>query len=175
MIKYLKILIFLIVFIVQVNAQTDSTYSNRMHSRQTKSWGITTGLNYNSKLTYEIGFGKAEYGMTHHHWSLINYYIGSEFTFHDDELIFAPKASFWFNGGSAGMAMGISLINYTDLSESSLKIRPEIGLGFGKFKLVYGYNISTFNKDFADIGNHNVNLVLYFDLIKTDYREITDK
>ena len=103
-----------------VRTISDSTSIDSLYSWHTKSWGITTGINFNSKLTYEIGFGRANYGEVWHHWFLSNYYLGSEFTFNDDKLILAPKASIWINGGSAGLALGLNLINYTDFSESSL-------------------------------------------------------
>ncbi len=176
----LTIVILLTGYQIQAYGQNDTTHiqnintvtqADSVYGWETKSWGIVAGMNYSCKLTGEIGYGKARYGVIVHHWYMSNYYFGSEFTIHDKKVILAPKASYWINGGSAGMALGLSLINYTDFSTSSLKIRPEIGIGLGKFKAVYGYNIPTFNKDFAGIGKHNFNLVVYFDLKKTDHRE----
>jgi hypothetical protein len=153
----------------------DSTQIDSVYSRNTISWGIVGGINYNSKFLVEIGFGKANYGVTWNHWHLWNYYFGTEIGYLENKLILAPKLSYWINGGSSAIALGLNFINYTDFTSSSLKFRPEIGFGIGKFKIVYGYNLSFFNKDFANIGNHNFNLIVYFDIKKIRTTTMTYK
>lgn len=66
----------------------------------------------------------------------------------------------------SGLAVGANLIYYTDFEQSSLRIRPEIGLGFGRWKVVYGYNIPLTNKDFDGVNNSNIGIALMFGVKK---------
>ena len=67
-------------------------------------------------------------------------------------------------GGVAGMNIGLNIINYTDFRENSFCLRPEIGVGFGVFRIVYGYNFAITNKDFEGINRHNFGLNIMFKL-----------
>ena len=73
------------------------------------------------------------------------------------------KAGFWIGNG---YNLGINIINYSDFKESALRFRPEIGFGFGIFRIVYGYNLVLTNKDFTGINNHNFGLNVMIDLRK---------
>ena len=62
--------------------------------------------------------------------------------------------------------MGLNVIYYTDFYQSSLRIRPEIGMGFGRWKVVYGYNIPLTNKRFEGVNKSNIGIVLLFGIKK---------
>ena len=79
-------------------------------------------------------------------------------------MVIGPKIGAWIAGGSGGMAMGLNLIYYTNFDQSSLRIRPEIGMGFGRFKVVYGYNIPLYNKAFEGINKSNLGIALLFSI-----------
>ena len=51
------------------------------------------------------------------------------------------KYSAWMQASL--LAAGLSTVYYTDFHAGSLKLRPELGLGFPNFKFVLGYNIPT--------------------------------
>ena len=70
------------------------------------------------------------------------------------------------------MNMGLNLINYTDFQENSLRLRPEIGIGFGVFRIVYGYNFALTNKYFEGINKHNfgLNIMLKIKTLKEEKR-----
>jgi len=120
-----------------------------IYSETTKSIGLIAGVNYWKTPFLEIGFGKAKYGVSWGHWFFGTINFGSEISYWDNQFVVAPKISTWANGGSSAMAMGLSLIQYTNFEENTLRFRPEIGIGFDKFKCVYGYNFSIYNKEFA--------------------------
>jgi len=121
----------------------DTTRLDSIYSSTTKSWGIIAGIGINEKINLELGYGRAFYGVIWHHWHFANYYLGSEFMFQNETFLIAPKISFWCNGGSVPGALGLNLLYYTDLNHyNNFVFRPEIGIGYFKFKLVWGYNIS---------------------------------
>jgi hypothetical protein len=76
-------------------------------------------------------------------------------------FVLGQKIGVW---GGNGIAMGLNLIHYTDFRKSSLQFRPEVGMGIDIFRVVYGYNCSLVNKDFAGINKHNFTLNLLIDL-----------
>ena len=73
----------------------------------------------------------------------------------NDDFIWGLKAGLWKGGGVGGINLGLNLIHYTDFEESTLRFRPEAGIGFGSFRAVYGYNLAITNKDFTSINKHN--------------------
>ena len=143
----------------------NSIENRRFRTVRTESWGITAGIGLNRNVNIILGYGRAVYGLVgYHHWSFTNIYVGSEFLYQNGNFLVAPKISAWANGGSAGMAMGLNLLYYTNFSHyNNLVFRPEIGFGFGKFKLVWGYNISLNRTAFDMIRRNNISFVWYFD------------
>ncbi len=139
---------------------------------QMKSFGITTGINYTSIYTFDIGLGMARYGILQQKGFFHNYYVGAELSEYAGSFIFAPKASYWMNADKEGWAFGATTIYYTDFDTGSLKLRPEIGFGFGNMKLVYGYNIPLVNRNFSAIGGHCINFVFYIEVAKLKYKRL---
>jgi len=156
------------------------TYLDSIYEEENMSWGISIGTNFNSKKIIELGFGPASSSIVWYHWFFGTAQIGSGFGYIDDKFIMSPMLSLWGCGGSGAAAMGLSLIEYTDFKDFSLYFRPEIGMGFYKFKFVYGYNIALNNYDFIKTNRHIVNLTIFFDVIhvkKTTktYREVLEE
>ena len=85
-----------------------------------------------------------------------------------NELLFADKfvwgVKVGANFGTGMMDLGVNLINYTNFEENSIRFRPEFGLGFGRFRLYYGYNLPITNKNFLDVNDHLIGINLLFDL-----------
>ena len=50
----------------------------------------------------------------------------------------------------------MNMIYYTDLVKGTLRLRPEVGIGLSRIKLVYGYNIPLTEKMFEKVNKHNV-------------------
>lgn len=65
-----------------------------------------------------------------------------------------------------GMAMGASIIYYTDFNKGSLVFRPDVGVGLFSFKISYGCNFKIINTSFGRINKHLANLVIFFKLKK---------
>ena len=70
-------------------------------------------------------------------------------------------------------SFGLSGVYYTDFRHGSFIIRPEFGLGLGRFRFAVGSNISTFsNEQFTEIkeakGQFTLNVLLRHKLIKLD-------
>lgn len=77
-------------------------------------------------------------------------------------------------GGVGGMNVGLNLINYTNFKSNAIRFRPEIGFGFGFFRIVYGYNFAITNKHFEGINKHNVGLNIMIKLKTKKINNIPD-
>lgn len=76
----------------------------------------------------------------------------------ENDFIIGPKISGWIAGGSSAIAMGLSLINYTDFNRNEFDIRPEIGFGLFSLKAVYGYNIKILGNVFNEISRSSISI-----------------
>ena len=77
--------------------------------------------------------------------------------------IVGTKVGAWMSGGCSAMCLGISAIWYTNGTENSLRVRPEIGIGMGPIKVTYGYNIPFFNRDFEGVNTHTISAAFLID------------
>lgn len=126
---------------------------------------ILTGYNFWGNHYGELGLAVNQYGRLGYHPAAWACFISTEIKI-DNKLLVGPKIGAWVGGGMSGLAVGANLIYYTDFEQSSLRIRPEIGLGFGRWKVVYGYNIPLTNKDFDGVNNSNIGIALMFGVKK---------
>jgi hypothetical protein len=146
--------------------ENDSTISKMRYSVDLKRHvSVLTGLNFWRNFYGELGLAINQYGRVGHHPTAWAYFVSNEIKI-DDNILMGPKIGVWAGGGASGMAMGLNLIYYTDFDQSSLRIRPEIGLGFGRFKVVYGYNIPLTNKNFEGVNKSNIGIALMFGVKK---------
>lgn len=120
--------------------------------------GYQTGSSNSNFI--EIGLGlKRE--IWNHHPAHIVLRFSNELLFVDN---FVWGAKVGANFGTGMMDLGINLINYTNFEENSIRFRPEFGLGFGRFRLYYGYNLPLTNRNFLDVNNHLIGVNLLLDL-----------
>ena len=156
---YILILSFAIT--IKSFGQTDSLENqekNRVMAELT-TLGIASGLHISKFPMLEIGYFKHtifEFPMT---WGS-SYTIESYFS---DDFVIAPKINYWIN--ILFVNIGFSVPWYFNFyGYNSLKIRPEIGLGYKNFKINYSTNISLTNKDMKSIGSHFISLNYYIGL-----------
>ena len=145
-------------------AQSDSTKSAPFE-RQKKSLAIVTGYYYYGSSAGELGISlfNSDYIQIHPFWGSL--YVSSEF-FYNQKLLVSPKIGAWASGGSAPLNMGLSFVYFTDFSQSTLLFRPEIGVGFDKFRLYYGRNMRITNTNFNFISRNLLGVNMLFNAKK---------
>ncbi|HLP96058.1 MAG TPA: hypothetical protein VK168_18575 [Saprospiraceae bacterium] len=129
---------------------------------------ILTGYHYRKSHFAELGIAVNRYGRKGRHPIGWAYFVSSEIKI-DKQPIIGPKVGAWMAGGQSIMALDINLIYYTDFEQSSLRLRPEIGIGFGRFKVFYGYNIPLSNRHFEGINRNVFGLALLFGVKQTKH------
>lgn len=84
--------------------------------------------------------------------------IGSEISY-AERLLIAPKiearVQLYF------LVASIAPVYYTDFTDSSLKLRPEVGLGLYNCGVTYGYNAGILNNSFRGVNKHVFSLKYY--------------
>lgn len=143
-------------------AQDSLSWPKRNNLEMTRYFSLVTGYQFGKRHFAELGVAVNEYGRKGWHPIAKAYYISSEIKF-DNKLLIGPKVGCWFGGG---LALGASLIYYTDFSAAALRLRPEIGSGFQNWRIVYGYNIPLTNRGFQGINKSHVSIVFMFGLKK---------
>ncbi len=134
----LQLLVILTILFFSVHGQgTDTTKAKEINVK--RSLGLLTGVTFGKSTFFDIGISKNNNTVVGHHPFFSAYFASTELKF-GDKFIMGPKIGAWAAGGVGGIAMGLNMIYYTDFDNGSLVFRPEIGLGFQSFKLVYGYN-----------------------------------
>lgn len=114
----------------------------------------------------------AELGVALHRQSMTGPALFSSACFVSAEIrpgrstIVGTKIGAWASGGCSAMCIGLSSIWYTDGTEHSVRLRPEIGFGFGPVKVTYGYNIPFSNRDFEGVNTHTVSAAFLIDAIR---------
>lgn len=124
-----------------------------------RSLGLLTGVSFGKQTFVEIGLSKNSNTVVGHHPFSSTVFASTELKF-GDKFILGPKIGAWAAGGVGAIAMGLNIIYYTNFDNSTLVFRPEIGLGFKTFKLVYGYN-ANLTKNRIDGINKNLASVVY--------------
>lgn len=163
--------LYLIILVSTVSAQTDTVKhhsgdSTIMRSyQQEKHLSILVGYNFWGHHFGELGIAYNLIATTGYHPYASAAFISSEIEIQKNPII-GPKIGVWATGGASGMGLGLNLIYYTDFEDSSLRFRPEIGFGIHPFKVLYGYNIPIYNKDFKGINTHVVSFALLFSIKK---------
>ncbi|HEX8314544.1 MAG TPA: hypothetical protein VF609_06115 [Flavisolibacter sp.] len=89
---------------------------------------------------YEIGVAKAIYRDGRHGASGSAVYLSEELHFGRDKNIYGTKFGIWHHWL---LDVGLAVVYYTDLRAGNLKVRPEIGVGMARHRVVMGYNIPT--------------------------------
>lgn len=123
-----------------------------------KTININLGYNYSSSHIVDLGMSFRNFKTAGYHMAESHLAFSGEVVF-GNELIIGPKISGWITGGSSAVAMGLSIINYTDFNQNEFNIRPEIGIGFFGMKAVYGYNIKVLGDGFDEISKSSFSIV----------------
>ncbi len=157
--KFFTILIILI-FPLFSNSQNNDTAKHYVVD-QVKELALLTGFNIGNYPFFEIGLATNIYGRVGRHPNGSSCFVASEVKM-GNKLLVGPKVGIHVTGG---LAFGVNFIYYTDFSNGSFVIRPDIGAGLDKFKIVYGYNVKLTNKSF-DLINSNVLSIAYLIRLK---------
>ncbi len=118
--------------------QSDALKTNDSINKQRytkKNYAVITGYQIQRNHFAEIGIGIMEDGITGRHPTTLIYELSNELKLIMIS-IWGLKAGLWIGGGAAGLNLGLNLINYTDFNKNALRFRPEVGMGFGVFRIV---------------------------------------
>jgi hypothetical protein len=160
-------IIFGLVFGLSTLCFSQDNDSTSFHRAGDKYLSLLVGYNFWNNHFLELGLAYNQLDIQGPHAFGFNYSVSTEIKI-DNDLVLGPKVGLWF---SNGIGMGLNIIYYTDLDNTALRFRPEIGIGLSRFKIVYGYNIPLTNKDFEKINKSNIGLVVLFGLKKVKDRE----
>ena len=129
------------------------------------SYGILLGVHGARETMVEIGFFKSEwFGGSGKEKAGRGFSISTEHYINEDYII-APKLAGF--GNLWGIDLGLGSVWYFDMEDhNSLRLRPEIGYGCGRFKLTYGLNMTLTHKDMQNISKHMVSFVYFFNFNK---------
>lgn len=145
------VLIFLFVLDTGANGQTEKS--------------LLIGYNQGYYGFAEIGLELNKEGASGIHNIDVSYIVSNEIKFGNKTTI-GPKIGFWV---AAGPAAGLNLIYYTNFNQTSLVLRPEIGFGVTKLKLVYGYNLKL-TDGLTNINQSQVNFTICLNFAKGIFR-----
>jgi hypothetical protein len=162
----MKIILHLILICISnsIQAQTiDSVKSKSRHYE--KGIGLLTGVSAGKYVFVDLGISFNRYGQIGQHPITRAWFMSNELRL-NNKIIAGPKVGGWIAGGSSAFALGMNLIYYTDFTNGSLTVRPEIGFGVHAFKFVYGYNAQISNPSFTGINISQVSFTYCFNLIK---------
>jgi hypothetical protein len=131
--------------------------------------GILLGVHGARETMFEIGYFQYMWEEdTHSKIPLIGglgYSLSTEHYINDNYVI-APKAAIWTN--ALYFNVGMSFPWYFDMEDNnSFRIRPEIGIGSGDFKLTYALNMAITNKDMKYVSKHMVSAIYFLNFNKT--------
>lgn len=161
---------FVLVLISQLAlSQTETTSTSKSFKEITEKniskKGILLGIHIARETMFEVGYfnykftenrGKNDqgsgYSISTEHYINRNYIIAQKL---------ATWTSLW------GFHMGIASLWYFDLEKNnSVRIRPEVGIAWGRFKYTYGHNIAITNKNMPNISKHMFSVTYFLNLNK---------
>lgn len=130
--------------------------------------GIIFGIHGARETMFEIGYFEFDWiEITSSKMPIIGgtgYSISIEHYINDNYII-APKAAIWTN--ICYINVGISTPWYFDMEKNnSLRIRPELGIGSGDFKLTLAANMAMTNKDMPNVSKYIVSAICFLNFNK---------
>ncbi|WP_430410056.1 hypothetical protein [Kordia sp.] len=106
-------------------------------------------VNEDGKIPAIGGFG---YSLTTEHYINQNYII-------------APKVALWAN--AIFLNIGMSFPWYFDMEKNnSFRLRPEIGLASGSFKITFATNMAITNKDMPNVSKYMASVICFLNFNK---------
>lgn len=153
----LLLVIFIIINGKEVNGQTPDSPIDVLKKGQNS---FLIGYNYNRCHFGEIGVVRGLRGRDRDIGAAIindlsfQYLSLSSEVLLDNKLVVCPKLG--YHVIFLGLALGVSILDYTDFSSHKFGCRPEIGLSLGSaFGVHYGYTFAAINNNF-NYSNHNL-------------------
>lgn len=128
---------------------------------QEKSFCLRTGIGYNNYVFTELGLSVNQFITGSPHSFSSSFSVSSEIYFAERTII-APKAGIWL--GVFPLVFGFYVVDYTDFHQQSLALRPEMGFGFYRFAITYGYNAKLQTTSFEKISKNCLSLSYSFKL-----------
>lgn len=108
----------------------------------------------------EIGVAKTVYADHYHGRTVGSLYASEEVHLGGGKNIYGTKLAAFVH---LLFDIGLAAVYYTDFERGNFKIRPEFGLGIGRFRAVMGYNIATINnRAFKDLQTNRMQFSLQY-------------
>lgn len=119
----------------------------------------------------EIGIAKSIHAHSRHGPATFGIYAAEEIHITDANSVFGTKLGFYTH---YMFDIGFAVIYYTDFKKGNLKLRPELGVGMGALRAVFGFNIPTINnRAFELLRQNNAQLTLQF-MIPVKKKDVTE-
>ncbi|AXG68065.1 hypothetical protein KORDIASMS9_00254 [Kordia sp. SMS9] len=123
------------------------------------SRGILFGVHGARETMFELGYFNYKWDYVGYGDIGMGYSISTEHYINHNYII-APKIAGFSN--IWGINMGAATVWYFDMEKNnSFRIRPEIGIGSGNFKLTYAFNMAITNKDMRNVSKHMVSGIYF--------------
>ena len=166
--SYLSVMLLtsFVLMLTDTIAQVTDSVDNSV-VREERFLSLLVGFNSGENMFGEIGIARNRINIVGNHAAGSTLFFSTEFGL-GGEGYFAPKIGCWAGGGVAPIAVGVNLLYYTNFSNGTVRVRPEVGLGLDRFKLVYGYNIGFTHKDFPGVNTNNLSIVILLQLKKLE-------
>jgi len=123
---------------------------------------LHTGIGFHSSLFTEVGIARHKF--IHHSISYgsKDYYLSLEYTpSFNKEDVYGLKIGYEI--GWTILTCALEAKYQTNITNKDLVITPKVGFGvMGTVNLYYGYNFSTNNSPFQNIGHHQISLIINF-------------
>jgi hypothetical protein len=158
----LKCIVFVFIFhnLSAQNKSDDSRKPVKWHSLE-KSVGVVPEIDFiNGGMGMQLCRAKFIYG-TQRSMAGTGYYLG--FQYNADQKVSMASFGLWtglFKRNKGGQ-IGARAVYFIKDNESGFALRPEIGIGFVKAQLNYGYNIKVAKTEYAT-ATHTLTLCAYF-------------
>lgn len=126
-----------------------------------KSVGVVPEIDFlNGGMGMQLCRAKFIYG-THRSIAGSGYYLG--YQYNSDQKVSMASFGFWTGmfKRNKGAQIGARAVYFIKDNESGFALRPEIGIGFVKAQLNYGYNIKVAQTEYAT-ATHTLTLSAYF-------------
>ncbi len=126
--------------------------------------GLILGIHGARETMFEIGYFKQQWEDVVYGDGGKGYSISTEHYVNRNYII-APKIAVFSN--LWGINLGVAGVWYFDMEKNnSFRIRPEIGIGSGNFKLTYAFNMAITNKDMRNVSKHMVSGIYFINFNK---------
>ena len=152
----------------KINSSHENDRGNATFNYEGKFFFPFVGYQYNWNGNHfiEAGIGFSKFKGIGFPTTFSNISLSGELRINKwDELLYGPKLSVWF---STGGILGVSFAHYRLGQDKALILRPEIGLGPGNLKWVYGYNIPILDNELLGLARHNIQVIIPFKYEQTE-------